>query len=66
MKILRVCLKGIFTDNTLKEESSHENNFYDNYNSILVTHNILSTLQKEKKHFFFKRTYASRSITRDI
>ena len=36
-----VCWKGIVTEKTLKEEWKNKNDFYDNYNSIIVWHNDL-------------------------
>ena len=35
------CLKGMTPYKTLKEESTNKNHYDDNYNSILVTHNII-------------------------
>ena len=46
-----VCWKGIVTEKTLKEEWKNKNDFYDNYNSIIVWHNDLEISQNLENIF---------------
>ena len=50
-----VCLKGMITEKTIKEESSQNNHYNDNYNYNSDTITIFSTFQFSTYHVSNKR-----------